>query len=88
MYTAAMSSAHSGRGSANETSPCMSTISRSSENRVARCRTEPSGAITIDPPSNTSSSWPPTALTYTIVAPVCRARSRRIDSRSPALPWW
>ena len=57
-------------------------------NIVARCFTDPSGATIIEPPSKTSSSWPPTAFTYAIHAPVWRARSRRIVSRSWFFPRW
>ena len=57
-------------------------------NIAARCFTDPSGATIIEPPSKTSSSWPPTAFTYAIHAPVWRARSRRIVSRSWFFPRW
>ena len=63
-----------GRSSAKEVSPWMLTIRRSSSNIVARWATVPSGATIIEPPSKTSSSWPPTAFTYAIHEPVWRAR--------------
>ena len=42
----------------------------------------------MEPPSKTSSSCPPTALTYTNHEPVCNARARQISTRSAPLPWW
>ncbi len=66
----------------------MFTIIRSSSNIAARWVTEPSGAMISEPPSKTSSSWPPTAFTYTIQAPVRRTRSRKTSSRSEILPRW
>ena len=66
----------------------MSTTRKSSSNIAAWCASEPSGRTTTLPPSNTSSSWPPTAFTYTIQEPVSSARSLQISTRSSALPRW
>src|SRR5205085_2307513 len=66
----------------------MSTTRRSSSN-IDACQTaSPSGETTMLPPSKTSSSCPPTAFTYTIHAPVSRARSRQISRRSAILCRW
>ena len=42
----------------------------------------------MEPPSNTNSSWPPTAFTYTTHAPVSWARARQMSSRSLVLCRW
>ena len=56
-----------------------STTNSSSTNLPARAIRAPSFATTSESPSNTSSSWPPTWLTYTTAQPVSIAR-RRISS--------
>ena len=66
----------------------MSTTKRSSSNAAACHASSPSGDTTIDPPSNTNSSCPPTAFTYTIHAPVSRARSLHTWNRSAVLWRW
>ena len=66
----------------------MSTTSRSSSNIAACQARSPSGETTIEPPSKTSSSCPPTAFTYTIHAPVSRARARQTSRRSAILRRW
>ena len=45
-----------------------------------------SGAMSVDPPSNTSSSWPPTRLTYATGAPTEAAHSAMTVARKAALP--
>ena len=58
-----------------------STTRRSSTNCGARATSSPSASNTIDAPSKTSSSWPPTWLTYTSAHEASAARVASIFSR-------
>ena len=58
----------------------------SSTNCGDRAISSPSASNTIEPPSNTSSSWPPTWLTYTRAHEASAARVAIIRSRRASLP--
>src|SRR3954452_21304381 len=62
-----------------------STHSRCSTNCGARAISSPPAATTIESPSKTSSSWPPTWLQYAIGARASAARRRTSGSRTSSL---
>jgi hypothetical protein len=62
-----------------------SCTSRCSTNCGARASSAPSAVTIMESPSNTSSSWPPTMLTYATVAPASAARRRTSGSRTSSL---
>ena len=63
-----------------------STVITSSAKSAPRTTSQPFGSIPIEWPSNTSSSWPPTRLAYTIGTPAPAARWANIVSRSRSRP--
>ncbi len=63
-----------------------SNTSTDSANDTQRAATDPSEAITNDPPSKTSSSWPPTRFTQTTATPASDTRRPITCSRAACLP--